>query len=312
VGVLIDTSTLPASERFASWRDWWARPQGSGVPPIEVSAATVDGPFDGIAALFELGAVTLMHTRSPASVTTVPPESLEGLDPAVLVVVQHRGRGTFLFPHGVSRTAEGVITLTHESEPWTLTAETPTEMTVLKALPRDLGPGFELRASAAVSEGGGFGPALEPFVRGIATGLLAGSIREGDPGLGDCLLGAMRAVLGPVTQRRGPRLLADVKTYIDANLADPRLSPRSIAERHYISVRALHKLFEFEQLTVSRWVRHRRLDRCRAELADPALAAEPVQAIAARWGLGSPSHFAHAFRLAYGCSPQEYRRARRA
>jgi AraC-like DNA-binding protein/nucleotide-binding universal stress UspA family protein len=102
----------------------------------------------------------------------------------------------------------------------------------------------------------------------------------------------MRTVLGPVTQNRRPRLLADVKTYIDANLGDPGLSPRSRAERHYISVRALHKLFESEELTVSRWIRHRRLDRCRAELADPALAGEPVHAIAARWGLGSPSHFA--------------------
>ena len=63
---------------------------------------------------------------------------------------------------------------------------------------------------------------------------------------------------------------------------------------------------------MSRWIRHRRLERCRAELADPALAEEPVRAIAARWGLGNASHFAHAFRLAYGCSPQEYRRTRRA
>jgi AraC-like DNA-binding protein len=256
--------------------------------------------------------VTLMHVRSPATVTTVPAESLQGLDPAVLVVVQHEGRGTYLFPHGVSRTSEGVITVTHESDPFTLTAETPTEFTVLKALPRDLGPRFELRASAAVADGGGFGPALEPFVRGVAGGLLDGSIREGDAGLGDCLLGAMRAVLGTVIDSPRSVLLAQIRTYIDANLGDPGLSPRAIAERHYISVRALHKLFEAEQLTVGRLIRHRRLDRCRAELADPALAGEPVQAIASRWGLANPSHFARVFRTAYGCSPQEYRRARRA
>jgi AraC-like DNA-binding protein len=121
----------------------------------------------------------------------------------------------------------------------------------------------------------------------------------------------MRAVLataGGEAESRQARLLAQITTYIDANLADPGLTPRSIADHHYISVRQLHKLFEAEPLTVNRWIRHRRLDRCRAELADPALAHEPVRAIAERWGLGSPSYFAHAFRLAFGCSPQEYRR----
>jgi AraC-like DNA-binding protein len=311
VGVLIDTSTLPASERFASWREWWARPAGPGVPPIQVSAAT-DGPFDGVAALFVLGAVTVLHVRSAAAVTTVPPASLAALDaPAVLVVLQHRGRGTYLFPHGASPTSAGVITTFRESELWSFTAETPSEYTVLKAQPRDLGPRCELRAGALVREPGGFAPALETFVRSLAYGLMDGSITEGDPGVGDCLLGAMRAVLataGGEAESRQARLLAQITTYIDANLADPELTPRSIADRHYISVRQLHKLFEAEPLTVNRWIRHRRLDRCRAELADPALAHEPVRAIAERWGLGSPSYFAHAFRLAFGCSPQEYRR----
>jgi AraC-like DNA-binding protein len=314
VGVLIDTSTLPASQRFASWREWWARPDGSGVPPIEVSPAG-DAPFDGIAALFRLGAVTLLHVRSTASVNTVPPASLQGLDPpAVLVVLQHSGRGSYLFPHGVSPTAEGVITAFPESEPWTLTADTPSEHTVLKAQSRDLGPRVDLRG-AAVCEGGAFAAALEPFVRSVACGLIAGAIRDGDARIGDCLLGAMRAVLDAVGTNppagRRP-LLAQITTYIDASLGDPGLTPRAIADAHYISVRQLHKLFEAERLTVSRWIRHRRLDRCRAELADPALADVPVRAIAARWGLRSASHFAHAFRLAYGCSPQEYRRSHRA
>jgi AraC-like DNA-binding protein len=313
VGVLIDTSALPASERFDSWREWWARPKGSGVPPIEVSAATGQ-PFDGVAALFVLGAVTVLHVRSAAAVTTLPPASLAALhSPAVLVVLQHRGRGTYLFPSGASATSAGVITTFRESELWSFTAETPSEYTVLKAQPRDLGPRCELRAGALVREPGGFAPALEAFVRNLARGLIDGSVGEGDPGLDDCLLGAMRAVLataGGEGEGRQAQLLARIKTHIDANLADPGLTPRAIAARHYISVRQLHKLFEAEPLTVNRWIRHRRLDRCRAELADPARVEEPVHAIAARWRLGSPSHFAHAFRLAYGCSPQEYRRRR--
>jgi AraC-like DNA-binding protein len=39
------------------------------------------------------------------------------------------------------------------------------------------------------------------------------------------------------------------------------------------------------------------------------LRAEPVSAIAARWGLTSAASFSRAFRVAYGVSPVEYRRS---
>jgi AraC-like DNA-binding protein len=59
---------------------------------------------------------------------------------------------------------------------------------------------------------------------------------------------------------------------------------------------------------VAGWVRERRLERSRHDLLDPALAARPVSAIAARWGLVDPAHFSRLFRAAYGVPPLEYRR----
>jgi AraC-like DNA-binding protein len=58
---------------------------------------------------------------------------------------------------------------------------------------------------------------------------------------------------------------------------------------------------------VAGWVRQRRLERCRRDLLDPASAARPVSAVAARWGLVNAAHFSRAFRAAYGLSPVEYR-----
>ena len=100
-----------------------------------------------------------------------------------------------------------------------------------------------------------------------------------------------------------------IKAYVDAHLGDPGLGPATIARSQYISTRYLHSLFEREGITVSRWVRMRRLERARRDLQDPALAAEPIQAIAARWGFASPSHFSHAVRAELGCSPSELRAA---
>jgi AraC-like DNA-binding protein len=85
-----------------------------------------------------------------------------------------------------------------------------------------------------------------------------------------------------------------------------------IAAAHYISLRALYTLFETQQTSVAGWIRERRLERCRRDLADPALRERSVSAIAARRGLTDPAHFSRAFRAAYGLPPTEYRRAARA
>jgi hypothetical protein len=151
--------------------------------------------------------------------------------------------------------------------------------------PFDLGPGICLPRAASPRDGGGFGPAFEPFVHGVATALIAGSIRDGDPGLCDCLLGAMRTVLGSAvgeTDTGRARLLPQIRTHIDADLGDPRLAPTNDRRAALHSVRQLHEIFESQHMTVGRSIRCRRLERCRAELSDPA--------------------------LVYGCSPQTYRR----
>jgi AraC-like DNA-binding protein len=84
----------------------------------------------------------------------------------------------------------------------------------------------------------------------------------------------------------------------------------STAGEHFISVRRLHKLFADEGLTVSAWIRDRRLERCRRDLADPALAGETVASIAWSWGFRNPGHFSRVYRAAYGCAPSAGRTVR--
>ncbi len=56
-------------------------------------------------------------------------------------------------------------------------------------------------------------------------------------------------------------------------------------------------------MTVSTWIRTRRLEQCRRDLLDPMLADRPVAAIAARWGFVDAAHFSRAFKTAFGVSP---------
>jgi AraC-like DNA-binding protein len=109
-------------------------------------------------------------------------------------------------------------------------------------------------------------------------------------------------------EARKHALLTTVQAFIQQHLGDPQLSPGTIAAAHHISLRALHQLFHDQGLTVAGWIRRRRLECCRRDLSDPALAARSVAAIAARWGFSSASDFTRSFHTVHGLSPSQYRR----
>lgn len=102
-------------------------------------------------------------------------------------------------------------------------------------------------------------------------------------------------------------MLRRVQAHIDDHLGDPDLTPGSIAAAAYISTRHLHALFHEEGLTVSTYIRSRRLDRCRRELADPLAAHRPVGQVATRWGFADAAHFSRAFRAEFGEPPSAFR-----
>lgn len=103
-------------------------------------------------------------------------------------------------------------------------------------------------------------------------------------------------------------LLRRIREYIDLHLSEPELGPGQIAAAHYISLRHLHSLFEQTNFTVTSWIRERRVELCRRDLADPRMLDVPVSAIAAHWGFKGPSHFGQVFKRETGQTPAEFRR----
>ncbi|GAA4419678.1 helix-turn-helix domain-containing protein [Actinokineospora soli] len=102
-------------------------------------------------------------------------------------------------------------------------------------------------------------------------------------------------------------LLARIHDFIDQNLADPDLSPATIAAAHHISTRHLHRLFQDQGLTVAARIRRRRLEHCHRDLTDPRLLSLPINGIAARWGFPDNARFSRLFRATYGLSPRDHR-----
>lgn len=109
--------------------------------------------------------------------------------------------------------------------------------------------------------------------------------------------------------RQDPRqaLLQEICAHIAANLWDPELDPRQIAQAYYISVRHLHSLFSQQETTVSEWIRQRRLEECRNDLSSPAFAAELVATIAVGHGFLDAAHFSRLLRATFKETPSGFR-----
>jgi AraC-like DNA-binding protein len=101
--------------------------------------------------------------------------------------------------------------------------------------------------------------------------------------------------------------LHSVKAYIEANLGDPNLSLATIARQNGISLRYLHQLFRLTDMSVSEWLRLRRLQRCCDLLASPRNADKSITEIAYSMGFSSSSHFSNLFRAQFNVRPSDVR-----
>lgn len=107
----------------------------------------------------------------------------------------------------------------------------------------------------------------------------------------------------------GPDLREDlvdrILRHVESNIADPDLTPGSIAADFFMSTRSLHRLFASRGIGVASWIRMRRMDKCRRALLQEA--DTPITEIIARYGYVDLSHFSRSFAARYGVSPTTFR-----
>jgi len=98
-----------------------------------------------------------------------------------------------------------------------------------------------------------------------------------------------------------------VKTDIAQNLADGDLSAAALARRQRVSPRYIHKLFETEGTTLSKFVCGQRLVQVHRMLTDPRHDDLTIGAIAYNAGFGDLSTFNRRFRRQFGATPSDVR-----
>jgi AraC-like DNA-binding protein len=104
-------------------------------------------------------------------------------------------------------------------------------------------------------------------------------------------------------------LLALIRNHIDIRYANPDLSPAKVAASFEISVRYLHQLFASSDTTFTEYLIEQRLTQARHMLADPRYLHQTILSIAFDCGFRNINHFGLRFRMRYGFTPGEFRRA---
>ena len=136
---------------------------------------------------------------------------------------------------------------------------------------------------------------------------------------GGRLAGQLAALLGTAigeSLRRGdvlsPNSAADLRRrvgeYVAEHLEDPALSPEDIARAHFVSVRALHRVFADAGTTVGTLIRRRRLEHARRRLLDPRDAEVSLTEIAHACGFSDLASFSRRFKVEFHEPPGTYRR----
>jgi AraC-like DNA-binding protein len=125
----------------------------------------------------------------------------------------------------------------------------------------------------------------------------------------ELLLTALSAESGEAIPQPTSRvaLLYRLKSYIDAHLHDPRLTPDEVAVSCGVSPRHQRSLFAAEGDSPAAYIWAQRLRRCKRDLANPRMSERRISDIAFSWGFGDMAHFSHMFRKAESMSARDYR-----
>ncbi|GAA4605695.1 helix-turn-helix domain-containing protein [Actinoallomurus liliacearum] len=285
--------------------------------PLRVTApvdAAFPGRFRATVDSAHVGPVILAHIRGAAHQVTREADHISSTDGELLKVTLHRSGPADVFQDDRTRRARaGDLVVFDTARPYRLTVTDACDVIVI-AVPRTmLGANADVisrRAAMPVPCEAGTRAVIAAFFSDLAEridDLPGGSNLH----LADALASLLVATFTDTSPQR-VEVTADltdrITAYTIANLGDPALSVESVARRHGISPRYLHRLFQRRGITFAAWVRQERLIRIRRDLQDPALATRTAAAIAARWGIPDSGHLSRALKKEFGLSAAGIRR----
>jgi AraC-like DNA-binding protein len=302
------TEKLPPREQFAFWREQvgerfdmaeLSRP-GAGAFRAHVETVSVAG-----LSLSDIHADPLMFERTEHHVARRERDQFAvGLLFSGEGVVEQDGRDT--------RLQAGDIVLCDSRRPCRIRFDTPFRQMVFNCDRAELEarlPDADRRTAQRIEGQGALPSAAANYLFDLAK--QARSLGAAEGVVVQHALDLLALTLGELATREVGHgsLFRRIRAFIEENLADPLLTPTQIAQRHQLSRRYLYRLFDESGDCVAAYIRRRRLERCKAALADPLQRSRSISDLAFAWGFNDASHFGRLFREAFGLTPRDFRRA---
>jgi AraC-like DNA-binding protein len=317
IEAVVRSEDLPVADRFAWWRDLTSQT----LTPTEITSDHADD-FRACFQLLELGAAQVSVLSYPSLRSRRTPALVRRSDPELYhLALTLRGRQSISHCRREASVEVGDLLLYDSSRPSDASAfpdDGGAVEGIVVNVPRTAIPlpaaKVDRLLGAPLPGDSGMGALLSQFLIRLAPE--SDSCRPQDAiRLGGLTVDLITAFLAHHTdtedsvspESRRQALLAGIHSFIEHHLSEPQLSPGAVAAAHHISVRYLHRLFQDQGVTVSAWIRQRRLEGCRRDLADLRLSDKPIGLLAAGWGYVHASEFTRAFRRAYGIPPSTYR-----
>ena len=312
--ILIRTREVAAGQRLDAWRSVVCDTLG----PLDMRADP-DAPLDGEIEAVQLGQVTVgrVQTSTPHSVHRTPGLIRRDSPELYRVVLAMSGNPVLSQSERTTRLAPGEFTIYDFTRPYELAYDAAVQLAVfslphaLLSLPADH---VSRLTAVTIASDTGTGALAAPLLRRVAADMATyqpASAARLSTVVIDLVTTAVAEHAEQAASLSGKsqdRTLLLIHAFIEQHLGEVDLDPGIVAAAHHISLRQLHRLFETQNTTVAAWIRRRRLERCRKDLADPAFHSVSVGAVGARWGLVEAAHFSRLFRAAYGLAPTEFRR----
>ncbi|MEV4991020.1 helix-turn-helix domain-containing protein [Pseudarthrobacter sp. LMD1-1-1.1] len=315
-GATARTPRQDLSSSVATSFDHWKHLVAESFVPLTARTADVEG-FQGRMRSRVLDRMSIVEvTATSHEVHRTPALIAQAHERYFKLNLQLEGTGLLIQDNREAVLQPGDLAIYDTNRPYTLAFEDSTRIMVLMfpcdalSLPVDY-----VGQLAAVRMGsGGLSGIVGQFIRELSANL---DVLNGPSGSRlatnalDLVSTMLHAEMDITPDRMKPQALlaVSVREYIEANLADPLLSPASIAAAHFISTRHLHNVFHESGTTVASWIRTQRLEGARRDLRDPLHAGQSVGTVAARWGFLDAAHFSRTFRDAFGVSPSQWRRS---
>jgi AraC-like DNA-binding protein len=305
---LFSTELIPASDRLDAWRSHASLICGNSrfsFPRRQSFRGMIDRRAVGVLQLTQF-------SSTPVSFAKYPAVNANAGDRGCIIITQLQGAREYTQNGSNVLLQPRDSTMIDAGRPWSSTCADQCSRLYLR-LPRwlvqeKLGVS-ELPVARRISGQAGLGATLFRLGTSLYREASVLSLEEGVTAL-EAYLHILSACIGirdAVHVQRTSAPSARIETFIDENLGNPALTPFEIATAAGISVRHLHRIFLRKGLTVTEWVRRKRLENCRSELADPRLLDRNITDIAFSWGFSDSAHFSHCFKRQFGMSPREFR-----